>query len=278
MFFEQLLLQPLRMIELFDPWSHDITGAAGSSLLAGAIVLRFDQTAVVCTSPLRYMQSQSGTFIAVPGLDCMASLGCRLTLTTQEDADLMSPTALSRKVIAPKSWMLSTESITGATAPVLLLAAMEQQPQAIWSVKMRFLGGSYILAWRSDLDGCIEFAPLGHTHTIDRIAVHSPADAFGWLHPAYQHPFILDENCWRSAQVSDWPWPVRKALQSHPEPGKFYRDKLREALTARFRQAPKLRQRLLALRYPVQINDVPDGLIQEVAASLRKDSLAGLAR
>ena len=278
MFFEQLLLQPLRMIELLDPWSHDITGAAGSSLLAGAIVLRFDQTAVVCTSPLRYMQSQSGTFIAVPGVDCMASLGCRLTLTTQEDADLMSPSALSRKVIAPKSWMPSTDPITGATAPVLLLAAMEQQPQAIWSVKMRFLGGSYILAWRSDLDGCIEFAPLGHTHTIDRIAVHSPADAFGWLHPAYQHPFILDENCWRSAQVSDWPWPVRKALQSHHEPGKFYRDKLREALTARFRQAPKLRQRLLALRYPVQINDVPDGLIQEVAASLRKDSLAGLAR
>ena len=278
MLFEQLLLQPLRKIELLDPWPDDITGAASSSLLAAAIILRFDQTAVVCTSPLRYMQSQSGTFIAVPGVDCMASLGCRLTLTTQEDADLMSPSVLCRKVIAPKSWMLSTESITGAAAPVLLLAAMEQQPQATWSVKMRFLGGSYILAWRPDLDGCIEFSPLGHRHTIDRIAVHSPADAFGWLHPAYQHPFILDENCWRSAQVSDWPWPLRKALQSHHEPEKFYRETLSSALAARFRQTPKLRQRLLALRYPVQINDVPDGLIQEVAAALRKDSLAGLAR
>lgn len=141
MLFEQLLLQPLRKIELLDPWPDDITGAAGSSLLAGAIVLRFDQTAVVCTSPLRYMQSQSGTFISVPSVDCMASLGCRLTLMTQEDADLMSPSVLSRKVIAPKSWMLSTEWITGAAAPVLLLATMEQQPQATWSVKMRFLGG-----------------------------------------------------------------------------------------------------------------------------------------
>ncbi len=278
MLFEQLLLQPLRKIELLDPWPDDITGAAGYSLLAGAIVLRFDQTAVVCNSPLRYMQSQSGTFIAVPGVDCMASLGCRLTLTTLGDADLMSPSVLTRKVIAPKSWMLSTESITGAAAPVLLLATLEQQPQATWSVKMRFLGGSYILAWRPDLDGCIEFAPLGHRHTIDRIDVHSPADAFGWLHPAYQHPFILDENCWRSAQVSDWPWPVRKALQSHHEPEKFYRETLSRALGARFRQTPSLLQRLLALRYPVQVKDVPDGLIQEVAAVLRKDSLAGPAR
>ena len=272
MFFEQLLLQPLRMIELLDPWSHDITGAAGSSLLAGAIVLRFDQTAVVCTSPLRYMQSQSGTFIAVPGVDCMASLGCRLTLTTQEDADLMSPSALSRKVIAPKSWMQSTESITEAAAPVVLLATLEQRPQATWSVKMRFLGGSYILAWRPDLDGCIEFAPLGHRHTIDRIAVHSPTEAFGWLHPAYQHPFVLDENCWRSAHSSDWPWPLRKALQSHHQPGRFYRDTMRRALTARFQQTPLLRQRLLALRYPVQVKDVPDGLIEEIAQAVQRET------
>ena len=272
MFFEQLLLQPLRMIELLDPWSHDITGAAGSSLLAGAIVLRFDQTAVVCTSPLRYMQSQSGTFIAVPGVDCLASLGYRLTLTTQEDADLMSPSALSRKVIAPESWTLFADPIIGAAAPVLLLVEIEQQPQSKWSVKMRFLGGSYILAWRPDLDGCIEFAPLGHRHAIDRIAVHSPADAFGWLHPAYQHPFILDENCWRSAHSSDWPWPLRKALQSHHQPGRFYRDTMRRALIARFRQTPRLRQRLLALRYPVQVKDVPDGLIEEIAQAVQRET------
>lgn len=269
--FEQLLFQSLRKIELIAPWPGDLTGVAGSSLLAGAIVLRFDQTAVVCTSPLRYMQSQSGTFIAVPGGDWMASLGYRFTLTTQEEADLIFPSDLSRKVIAPGSWMPST-------APVLLLAAMELQPQATWSVKMRFLGGSYILAWRPDLDGCIEFAPLGHRYVIDRIAINNPAEAFGWLHPAYQHPFALDENCWRSAQVSDWPWPLRKALQSHHEPEKFYREMLSRALAARFRQTPSLRQRLLALRYPVQVKDVPEGLIQELAAALRKDSLAGLVR
>jgi len=135
-----------------------------------------------------------------------------------------------------------------------------------------------LLDVRPDLDGCIELAPAGQQHTIDSIAVTSPADAFGWLHPAYQHPFVLDESCWHSAKISDWPWPLRKALQSHHEPERFYRETLSRALGARFRQTPSLRQRLLALRYPVQINDVPDGLIQEVAVALRNDSLAGLAR
>ncbi|ART55508.1 hypothetical protein CBP36_07110 [Acidovorax carolinensis] len=262
----------MRKIELIDPWPGDITVAASSSLLAGAIALHFDQIAVVCTSPLRFMQSQSGTFIAVPGVDCMASLGYRLTLTTREDADLMLPSALSRKVIAPESWILSADPIIGAAAPVLLLTAMEQQSHATWAVKMRFLGESYTLAWRPELDGSVEFAPSGHRHAIDRIAVNSPAEAFGWLHPAYQHPFVLDENCWRSAHASDWPWPLRKALQSHHQPGKFYRDTMRRALIARFRQTPRLRQRLLALRYPVQVKDVPDGLIEEIAQAVQRET------
>lgn len=269
MFFEQLLLQPLRKIELLDPWPDDITGAAGSSLLAGAIVLHFDQTAVVCTSPLRYMQSQSGTFMAVPGVDCMASLGYRITLTTQEDADLMSPSVLSRKVIAPKSWMLSADPVTSHAAHVLLLAEVEQKSHAACSFRMQFLGGMHSLSWRPDLDGCIEFAPAGHRHTIDRIAVSSPADAFGWLHPAHPAPFVLDENCWRSAHASDWPWPLRKALQSHHEPEVFYRDTMRRALTARFQQTPLLRQRLLALCFPTQVKDVPDGLVEEIAEAFR---------
>ena len=91
MFFEQLLLQPLRKIELIDPWPSGIAGVAGYSLLAGTIVLHFDQTAVVCTSPLRYMRNQSGTTVAVPGTDGMVSLGYRLTLTPRGDADLMFP-------------------------------------------------------------------------------------------------------------------------------------------------------------------------------------------
>lgn len=272
MLFEQLLLQPLQKIELIDPWSGGIPGIAGASLLAGAMILQFDQTAVVCTSPLRYMRSQAGTTIAVPGTDGLASLGYRLTLTPRDDADLMFPSYLHQRVIAPKEWMMSADQITMSAPHVLLLAEVEQQSQAAWSLRMQFLGGSHCLSWRPDLDGCIEFAPAGHQHTIDRIVVTSQNDAFGWLHPAYLHPFVLDENCWRSAPVSDWPWPLRKALQSHQAPDVFYRDTMRRALTARFKQTPMLRQRLLALRYPVQVKDLPDGLIEEIARELRREA------
>jgi len=272
MLFDQLLFQQLQKIELIDPWPGDIPGVAGASLLAGAMILRFDQTAVVCTSPLRYMHSQAGTTIAVPGTDDMASLCYRLTLIAQEDADLMFPSFLHRRVIAPKEWMVSADPNAAPVGHVLLLAEAEQQSQAAWSLRMQFLGGSYCLTWRPDLDGCIEFAPAGHQHTIDRIVVTSQDGAFGWLHPAYPHPFVLDESCWRSAQVSDWPWPLRKALQSHQAPEAFYRDTMHRALMARFRQTPLLRQRLLALRYPVQVKDVPDGLIEEIVQVLRREA------
>lgn len=278
MLFEQLLIQPLQKIELIDPWQGGIPGVAGASLLAGAMILHFNQIAVVCTSPLRYMRSQAGTTIAVPGTDGLASLGYRLTLTPRDDVDLMFPSCLHRRVIAPKEWMVSADPNAAPVGHVLRLAEVEQQSQAAWSLRMQFLGGSYCLTWRPDLDGCIEFAPAGHQHTIDRIVVTSQDGAFGWLHPAYPHPFVLDESCWRSAQVSDWPWPLRKALQSHQTPEAFHRQTMRRVLMARFRQTPLLRQRLLALRYPVQVKDVPDGLIQEVTASLREDSLTGLTR
>lgn len=268
MFFEQLLLQPLRKIELIDPWPSDIAGVAGSSLLAGAMILHFDQEAVVCTSPLRYMRDQSGTTVAGTGRDVMVSLGYRLTLTPRDDAELMFPKGLCRKVIAPKEWMMSADPGTAPVAHVLLLAEVEQQSQAAWSLRMQFLGGSHGLSWRPDLDGCIEFAPAGHHHTIDRIAVTSQDGAFGWLHPAYPHPFVLDEVCWRAAQVSDWPWPLRKALQSHHAPEAFYSVTMHRVLMARFRQTPLLRQRLLALRYPVQVKDIPGGLIENVSAAL----------
>jgi hypothetical protein len=175
---------------------------------------------------------------------------------------------LCKEVIRPSQWLAGSVQDRSA-AHVLLHAAWDQQREGAWALKLRFVGGSYCLTWRPDLDGCIEFAPAGQQHTIDSITVSSPTEAFGWLHPAYQHPFALDESCWRSAKISDWPWPLRKALQSHQTPGVFYRDTMRRALTARFRPTPLLRQRLLALRFPTQVKDVPDGLIEEIAEALR---------
>ena len=80
----------------------------------------------------------------------------------------------------------------------------------------------------------------------------------------------MDEQAWRSAKVADWPHALRKALQSQQAPEEFYRQTMHRALMARFRQSPRLRQRLLALRYPVMVKDVPHGLIEEIAQTFRR--------
>ena len=270
MLLEDIQLQSLQKIELLDPWPGEVPGTASTSLLAGAMILHFDHAALVCISPLRFMRCQSGTTIATPDGIGMASLGYRITLTKPEDCSQWHPAGLCKEVIRPAQWLAGTIQDRSAVH-VLLHAAWDQQREGAWALKLRFVGGSYCLTWRPDLDGCIEFAPAGQQHTIDSIAVTSPTDAFGWLHPAYQHPFALDESCWRSAKISDWPWPLRKALQSHQTPGVLYHETMRRALMARFRQTPLLRQRLLALRFPTQVKDVPDGLIEEIAEALRPE-------
>jgi hypothetical protein len=103
----------------------------------------------------------------------------------------------------------------------------------------------------------------GQHFNIDQIVVLGPEQDFGWLHPAAPLDFILDDQVWRSAKVADWPLALRKALQSHREPGGFYFQTMRWALIARFRQRPHDLQRLLALRYPVQVSDIPMGLIED---------------
>ena len=271
MLLEDIQLQPLQKIELLDPWPRNVSGTASSSLLAGAMILHFDHTALVCTSPLRFMRCQSGTTIAKPDGIGMASLGYRITLTKSDECSQWHPTGLCKEVIKPVQWLAGTVRDRPAVH-VLLHAAWDQQREGAWALKLRFVGGSYCLTWRPKLDGCIELAPEGQQYTIDQIVVTSPNEAFGWLHPAFAAPIVLSESSCRSAQVCDWPWPLRRALQSHREPESYYRQTMGAALMARFRQTLLLRQRLLALRYPVQVKGVPDGLIEEIAQALRRET------
>jgi hypothetical protein len=271
MLLEDIQLQSLQKIELLDPWPGEVPGTASTSLLAGAMILHFDHAALVCTSPLRFMRCQSGTTIATPDGIGMASLGYRITLTKPEDCSQWHPAGLCKEVIRPAQWLAGTIQDRSAVH-VLLHAAWDQQREGAWALKLRFVGGSYCLTWRPKLDGCIELAPEGQQYTIDQIVVTSPNEAFGWLHPAFAAPIVLSESSCRSAQVCDWPWPLRRALQSHREPESYYRQTMGAALMARFRQTLLLRQRLLALRYPVQVKGVPDGLIEEIAQALRRET------
>ena len=268
---DSMLFQSLRRIELIDPWrsSDGTTGTAGTSLLAGVIILHFEQTSVVCTSPLRYCRCQRGTVVDWLEEGRLSDLGYRLTLLTPDEALCWAlPGQFHRQTIMVESWLTSSQK--GVFELPLLLLTGHVQCANHTALRLCFLvGGWYELTYRPDLDGCIEFAPEGeHFDTEEPIAVSNPETEFGWLHPASPYPFALDERCWRSADLCDWPMPLRQAWRSQPS-GVLYRETTWRALMARFSQHDRLRERLFALRRKVSVAGVPDGLIEEVSASLR---------
>jgi len=265
-----MLFQSLRRIELIDPWrmSDGTVGKVERSLLAGAIVLHFEQAAAVFTSPLRYSRCQRGTVVDALGDGALSDLGYRLTILEAEDATRwVLPCSLCRLTVDAEDWLPPPQS--GQPPPPLLLSTTLTDNVNRPSVGLRLLrGGWHQLTYRLDLDGCIEFSPTGHhIHPTEPVVVPSPESEFGWLHPASPYPFALDGRCWRSAHPRDWPWPLQRAWRSQLT-DQGYREAMRRALQTRFAQHDRLRERLFALRHSVSVEGVPDGLIEEVAADL----------
>ncbi len=267
MVLEQVLIQPLRRIDLIQPWraAGKPSGIAGDSLLAGGLVLHFGELAVVFTSPLRTSSCQSGTFVGVADTDDLASLGYRMNVVPAADLDCLF-SACERRTSLPGAEWLAARQLRQA-APLHLMLADFRQLGDLWQLHFLLLGlGWFSVGYRRDLDGAIELAPPGTGLKLDRIVVNTPDDEFGWLHPASAHPFVLDGWCWRSAHPRDWPLTLRKAAQSHADPDAFYASTLRRALTARFAQHPRYRGRLLALTLPVEVKGVPPGVLDSVRA------------
>ena len=272
---ETLIGSPLTGIEVCEPWAKALT--TQSTLpqdLAGAFVLTFGSSAaavsLVCTSPLRHLHCQEGTILGVASGDAV-SLGYRLTVCDVAEASVLRSTATTAQ------WSPWTRLAHSATAQILaridVTAEQWVADGPARGIDLTFASGQRLrLGYRADLDGCIELTAPNHHFQIDRITVDSPEQGFGWLHPAALVSFVLSDQVWRSAKVADWPHALRKALQSHKTPEAFYRQTLRRALMARFQQRPMLQQRLLALRYPVQVKDVPEGLIEEITQALAQRS------
>ncbi len=281
--FNALAGQRLLGVDVFEPWGEYTSqryAPKGVPPLSGALVFLFDRAALICTSPLRYLRHQQGTLYGLPS-GASVSLGYRATVCDREDVATLLPITFGLPS-GEEHWHTWRESALPAIGTTLAEAVVVGEGgadgEAAWGVELRFAQGRrYRLSYRPELDGSLELAEPGQHFNIEQILVEGPEQDFGWLHPAVPLDFILDDQVWRSAKAADWPLALRKALQSHHAPETFYRDTLHRALTARFRQTPLLLQRLLALHYPVQVKDVPDGLIEELAVALRKDSLARLA-
>ena len=270
--FADLLFRELRKIELVDPWrvAGHPAGLTRSSLLAGAMALHLGDLALICSSPLRYARRESGTAIAAWSGNGLLSLGYRVSVVPTEDTDMVLPTGTCGLTVSAKD--LRLRGLLGPEPPLMLLQRLTED-EGVGTIQLRVAGADWFqLLYRRDLDGAIEFSPVGDLHRIEMIAVNSPEDEFGWLHPASSYPFVLDGRYWRTAHPRDWPWPLAREWRSQTASTE-YRRIMKAALLARFEQHPTLRRRLLALQCTVSVADVPAGLIEEVACLLRKERL-----
>ena len=268
--FADLLFRELRKIELVDPWrvAGHPAGLTRSSLLAGAMALHLGDLALICSSPLRYARRESGTAIAAWSGNGLLSLGYRVSVVPTEDTDMVLPTGTCGLTVSAKD--LRLRGLLGPEPPLMLLQRLAED-ESVGTIQLRIAGADWFqLLYRRDLDGAIEFSPVGDLHRIEMTAVNNPADEFGWLHPASAHPFVLDGRYWRTARPQDWPWPLAREWRSQPA-SEGYRQIMRRALLARFRQHPCLMRRLLALQCAVSVAGVPAGLIEEVAHLLRQE-------
>ena len=263
--FPDLLFRELTKIELIEPWrcTGRAAGIVGRSLLAGAMALHFEDLALICTSPLRYLRSGLGTQLAATDAESMLSLGYRINVVDSGEADLLLQSGSCRLTLASKD--LQSHGLFGVDPPLVLLHGVHEGLDPA-SINLRLMGSDWFqLSYRNDLDGAIEFAPCESRHQVAKVNVTCPNDEFGWLHPASAYPFVLDGQYWRTAHPRDWPWPLARAWRSQPT-GSEYRRIVKAALLARFAQHDALRKRLKALRWPVTVADLPEGLVEEVVA------------
>lgn len=272
MMFDDLLFQALHRVELIDPWRSPLqqAGVVGSSLLAGGVVLYFDDVALVCTSPLRTGLRSKGTAVALASGGIVA-LGYCLTLLDVAEAGGIASTCLYRRIVSGHDLPFARQANDPHT--VLLLDLAEENSAGVCTLRMRLLGAGWCeLAYRADLDGCIELVADGQGCEVECVTVSSSDDTLGYLSPSSAYPFALNGAYWKSAHPRDWPWPLAREWRSQPNSSEF-RQIMKTALLARFEQHPALRRRLLALQCTVSVAGVPAGLIEEVACLLRKERL-----
>lgn len=256
--FAELVGQRLCQLWTFD--QDHFPNHTGQTQLAGAQAWEFEDAVLVFSSPLRHLHCAQGSVIGNEA-GGLCDMGLRVTLLAPDGADVwLSQFAGGTTVDAPH-W----RRLIGQRLSAVHLVPNNTGHRQRWRMEMVFSEEAQpcSVVYRPDLDGLIE-AAFGERFELQQIEVGSPMHAFGWLHPAAPLEFILGEQLWRSAQLSDWPFSVRKQLQTSTQPDAFYHDALRRALVARFQQHPRYRQRLQALQYPLTVKGIPDGLLDEL--------------
>ena len=261
--FPELVGQKLCQLWAFD--QDNFPCSTSNSLLAGALAWEFEDAVLIFSSPLRHLHCTQGSVIGNEA-GSLCDMGFRLTMLSFEDADAWLARFAGRTTVDAPHW----RRLIGQRLNAVHLVSNHPNQRQRWHMELVFneVALPCQVTYRQDLDGLIEVCDSGDHFELREIEVSSPKQAFGWLHPAAPLEFILDEQMWRTAQMSDWPFSVRKQLQTSTQPDAFYRDTLSRALVARFRQHPRYRQRLQALQYPVTVKGVSEDVYAQVRSEL----------
>lgn len=265
MLLEDLYFQQLHRIELVEPWRLD-NGTPG--LLAGAVLLHFEDGVLACWSPLRYGMRPTGTALGVSVNGVLTSPGYRLSVLPAEAVDRQFDLTLPRHSISGHA----LQELLGTDTALRLMLADMVLDDAMITLRLR-LGLGQNSAWQLGyfpvLDGCVGFSPQGRTPIVRTWRVENADSPASWLLPESPYPFVLAGRIWPSAHPNHWPLALRKAWQSQPD-STAYRTILREALIARFQQHNQLRQRLLTMQLPESVKGLPEGLLLEMVNELRR--------
>lgn len=256
--FPELVGQKLCRLWAFD--QDNFPSSTNNSLLAGVQAWEFDDAVLVFSSPLRHLHcAQGSVFGSESGGLC--DVGYRVTRLSHESADAWLSRFVGRTTVDAPHWHRLIDQRLNDICVVPNNANHQQR----WRMELAFSEEAKpcSVTYRMNLDGLIETS-WGERFELQQIEVSSSKQAFGWLHPAAPLEFIFGEQLWRSAQTSDWPFAIRKQLQTSTQPEVFYRDTLSRALVARFQQHTRYRQRLQALQYPAKVKGIPDGLLDEL--------------
>lgn len=266
--FEVLGGQQLSAVLAVERWGAELAPRDEQAAwpLYGALGLAFEKHTLLLTSPLRSSRSQQGTRIGMADGSSVA-LGLRATLCESEQAAAMVSFRLGMPPAEDLHWWAHQDlAVVGQRLQGPPLLDLEASPDHA-SICFKFEAGDhYRLQYRGELDGAIEFDPAGQRAAPACIAVTQPKGPLAWLHPDRVAGFVIDNQRWRSAR--QWPIDVRRRFRDADPEGPELRDVLRKAYVAFFLQNPDKAQRLLALGVAVRVDGLPDGLIEEVRASV----------
>lgn len=273
--YEELRGQRLVSVLMHDPWDEAASLDCPQFRwpLFGALALVFQQYTLLVNSPLRYLRSQEGTRYGLADGGAV-SLGFRALLCESEQAEALVSWRLGLPPLDVwLGWQSKTLPMVGQTLraePRLCIPAAD----GLASIHFDFGHDlRYRLEYRPDLDGAIEFAREGVRSEPGLIVVSKPSGPFGWLHARSIKGFMLDDHRWRD--IEHWPIDVRRQYRDADTQGPSVLQLLQRAVGAFFRQNPLLRRRLLALRVPVRVAGLPEGLVESVQEELRAEDATG---